>query len=48
MSLVFQSNVDVRTEIGATTLDFSLHETIDYDRDILFYLSKNTSIDETT
>jgi hypothetical protein len=45
--MVFESNVDIRTEIGATTIDLSLPEIIDYDRDVLFHLTKNISIDWT-
>ncbi len=45
--MVFESNTDIRTEIGATTVDFSLPGMIDYDHDVLFYLSKNISIDWT-
>ena len=44
---MFESNVDIRTEIGATTIDFSLPGMIDYDHDARFYLSKNRSIDWT-
>ncbi|CAF2836302.1 unnamed protein product [Rotaria sp. Silwood2] len=47
MSMVFESHVDIRTDIGATTIDFSLSGMIDYNRDALFHLSKNTSIDWT-
>ncbi|CAF5045160.1 unnamed protein product, partial [Rotaria sp. Silwood1] len=47
MSMVFESHVDIRTDIGATTIDFSLSGMIDYERDALFYLSKNSSIDWT-
>jgi hypothetical protein len=45
--MVFESNADIRSEIGATTIDLSLREMIDYDRDVLFHLSKNVSIDWT-
>ncbi len=45
--MIFESNSDIRTELGATTIDFSLSGTIDYHRDALFYLSKNISIDWT-
>ncbi|CAF0744576.1 unnamed protein product [Adineta steineri] len=47
MSMVFESNIDIRTEIGATTIDFSLSEEIKNDHDIIFQLSKNISIDWT-
>jgi hypothetical protein len=45
--MVFESNNDIRTELGATTVDFPLPGMIDYDRDVLFHLSKNISIDWT-
>jgi hypothetical protein len=45
--MIFESNIDIRTEIGATTIDFSLPKMIDSNRDILFHLSKNLSIDWT-
>jgi hypothetical protein len=45
--MIFESNPDIRTEIGATTIDFSLPELIDSNRDVLFHLSKNRSIDWT-
>ena len=45
--MVFESNADIRTELGATTIDFSLWASIDYGRDALFHLSKNQSIDWT-
>jgi hypothetical protein len=48
MSMVFQSNADIRTEIGATTVDLALEGTIDYARDALFHISKDRSIDWTT
>ncbi len=45
--MIFEYNTDIRTEIGATTIDFSLPEIIDFNRDVLFHLSKNLSIDWT-
>ncbi len=45
--MMFESNTDIRTEIGATTIDFSLPEIIDFNHDVLFHLSKNLSIDWT-
>lgn len=47
MSMVFEANPDIRTEIGATTIDFPLSGAIDYNRDVIFYLTKNISIDWT-
>ena len=45
--MVFESNPEIRTEIGATTVDISLPKLIDHDHDVLFHLSKNVSIDWT-
>ncbi len=45
--MMFESNVDIRTEIGGTTIDFSLPGMIDSNHDVLFHLSKNLSIDWT-
>ncbi|CAF1574185.1 unnamed protein product [Rotaria magnacalcarata] len=47
ISMVFEPHADIRTEIGATTIDFSLSGIIDYNRDVVFHLSKNISIDWT-
>jgi len=47
MSMVFESNSDIRSEIGATTIDIPLQGSIDYKKDVLFHLSKAISIDWT-
>lgn len=47
MSMVFEPNADIRTEIGATTIDFALSGMIDYNRDVIFHFSKNIAIDWT-
>ncbi|CAF0939143.1 unnamed protein product [Adineta ricciae] len=47
MSMVFEPNADIRTELGATTIDLSLSSKMDYSRDVLFHLSKDSPIDWT-
>lgn len=45
--MTFESNTDIRTELGATTIDFPLLGMMDNHADVLFHLTKNISIDWT-